>query len=877
MLFNETTLAQEFDFLEKNKVIDKTLPESILPNLNPTMELRPYQVSAIARLRHYLESYESRSYPAQLLFQMATGSGKTLVMATSILYLYGQGYRNFIFFVNSDTIIKKTKNNFLEKTSLKYLFNQAISIRNQRINITEVENFEGTNFEDINILFSTIQALHIRLNAPRENQLTYDDFAEKKIVLISDEAHHINTQTKKDKTEAFLETSWETTVNRIFHSNSENILLEFTATLELSNKNIDAKYRDKLLFNYDLARFRQDGYSKDVNTFQSHLPVIDRAIQSIILSQYRKKVFEQYASQIGKTIKPVVLMKSKSIAESKQFEQDFHHALRNLTTETLVRIKGNKSDTKALTQAFDYLESQQIDLENFVLELQGDFNETFCISVNSKEDSEEKQLAINDLENPENPYRLIFAVDKLNEGWDVLNLFDIVRLYDTRDSKEGKVGKTTVAEAQLIGRGARYFPFQLSADQEKYKRKYDDDQTHSLRIVEELHYHCSHNPSYISEIRLALRQMGLLDDHSFEQRLVLKESFKKTPIYDKGVIFQNDKVERSSDLGDYHAPLITQEHYFQLYTGAIREDKVLDNELKLNTTQGREKYYFCPQTRNQLVFSKQVVLKAFARNMFFSFQNLKRYYPHLQTITDFLTHEDGLRNISVEVIGDDLTVKNLPPYQQLQVVEKVLATIQQEIEKNYKKYKGTTLFKAKRLSQIIHDKVLNFSNVGDKEELGRSMLHSRRQELRIDLNQEKYDWYVFTDNFGTDQEKFLIKYIGEQINHLKEKYSEIYLLRNERFFKIYHFADGRAIEPDFLLLLTEKLDNEKLVQYHIFIEPKGQQLIAGEKWKEDFLKEIETNHEVDLKYENQEFRLIGLPFFNQDQKTSFLKAFDKMI
>ena len=35
------------------------------------------------------------------------------------------------------------------------------------------------------------------LNVPRENSLTYDDFEDQKIVLISDEAHHINADTKR--------------------------------------------------------------------------------------------------------------------------------------------------------------------------------------------------------------------------------------------------------------------------------------------------------------------------------------------------------------------------------------------------------------------------------------------------------------------------------------------------------------------------------------------------------------------------------------------------------------------------------------------------------------------------------------------------------
>ena len=62
-------------------------------------------------------------------------------------------------------------------------------------------------------------------------------------------------------------------------------------------------------------------------------------------------------------------------------------------------------------------------------ELKEDFSSDKLISVNSKDESEQKQLAVNSLEDDDNEYRAVFAVDKLNEGWDVLNLFDIVRLY----------------------------------------------------------------------------------------------------------------------------------------------------------------------------------------------------------------------------------------------------------------------------------------------------------------------------------------------------------------------------------------------------------------------------------------------------------------
>ena len=64
---------------------------------------------------------EIRRFPSQVLFHMATGSGKTYIMAGLMLYLYKKGYRNFVFFVNSTNIIEKTKQNFLSSSVNIYL------------------------------------------------------------------------------------------------------------------------------------------------------------------------------------------------------------------------------------------------------------------------------------------------------------------------------------------------------------------------------------------------------------------------------------------------------------------------------------------------------------------------------------------------------------------------------------------------------------------------------------------------------------------------------------------------------------------------------------------------------------------------------------
>ena len=139
---------------------------------------------------------------------------------------------------------------------------------------------------------------------------------------------------------------------------------------------------------------------------------------------------------------------------------------------------------------------------------------------------------------------MVFTVNMLNEGWDVLNLFDIVRLYETRDGKNGLPGKTTVSEAQLIGRGARYCPFRLSDDESLFERKYDDDIDNPMRICEELYYHCFNEPRYVAELNKALVDSGIKAAVTKEVHLSLKPSFKSTTLYKAGFVFINEKSKR---------------------------------------------------------------------------------------------------------------------------------------------------------------------------------------------------------------------------------------------------------------------------------------------------------------------------------------------
>jgi len=144
------------------------------------------------------------------------------------------------------------------------------------------------------------------------------------------------------------------------------------------------------------------------------------------------------------------------------------------------------------------------------------------------------------------------------------------------------------------------------------------------------------------------------------------------------------------------------------------------------------------------------------------------------------------------------------------------------------------------------------------------------------LNLSKKYWYIYDENYGTSEEKYFIQFINGAMEKLEEKYSEIYLLRNANLFKIYRFSDGSPIEPDFVLFLR-KNGSSKWIQYQLFIEPKGTHLLKLDQWKEDFLKEIEGNCQIQILAENKSYKLIGMPFYNENIKSDFINLFKEKL
>ena len=861
-MMGEQFLYQRLDNVSEMGFLEKKIPDHLKDNLNSKFELRPYQEAAFARFFYCFDKdFPDKEKPLHLLFNMATGSGKTLIMAGLILYLYEKGYRNFLFFVNSTNIIEKTKDNFLNPLSSKYLFNETLHFGSVRAAVTSVPNFEGVNENDINICFTTIQKLHSDLTMQKENALTYEDFKDKKIVLLADEAHHINTSTKAGQE---LLISWERTVERVFGQNPDNLLLEFTATLDYTHSSIVDKYRNKVLYKYDLRQFRNDGYSKDVFIVQADFEERDRIIQSLILNQYKQEV----AAKHRINLKPVILFKAqRTIAQSKENKERFHNIIDDLSAEDIERIR-DKSNLPLVRSAFTFFDENQITPNQLVERLRREFDESRCISVNEDVEKENQQILLNTLEDRDNRIRAIFAVQKLNEGWDVLNLFDIVRCYTARDARAGKPGKTTIAEAQLIGRGARYFPFVTADYPDQYRRKFDKNLTAELRVLEELHYHSVNDSRYISEIRTALIDEGMLDERTVRKTLKLKSPFKETDFYKRGIIYINERVKNRNESVRSFADIgVSSKNYqYSLATGKGASEAVLDGNSDVTL--------ITEAHRREMPIQKipfHIVRTAIARNPFFAFKSLKTYFPHIKSVREFIKADEYLGGLSITLQvenprsgGDERYLFSNETY--LAAMTGLLNQIADELRQNVTEYRGTETFKPNGIRAIFTDKTLKLIEGSERADGDEQLISDR-------------EWYVFNANYGTSEEKAFVRMLDAQIDELKEKYDGIYLVRNERHFKIYNFEDGQAFEPDFVLFLREKNGNTLIRQ--IFIEPKGKYLQAHEKWKADFLEQIKekfAGEVLEFKTQSgaQKYRLIGVPFYDNQDERQFRKSLESI-
>ena len=652
-------------------------------------------------------------------------------------------------------------------------------------------------------------------------------------------------------------------------------ILEFTATIDLADSDISNKYEDKLLYKYDLKNFRLDGFSKDVLFHLVDGDVKSRMLQAIIISQYRKKV----ALKHGVNLKPLVFFKSKIKADNNTNFESFKEMLDNLSDTEIDSQKQNLSDG-ILKDAFNFFQKSQITIRDLISELQEDFRVERTLIIDGNNKNNRKLVLLNTLENSDNEVRAIFAVDMLNEGWDVLNLFDIVRLYDTRDGKNQKngtyvPGATTNTEKQLIGRGARYFPFVTDDKSKKYLRKFDEDLSNELRVIEQLHYHSENNPRYITELKDVLQKAGIYDDSNIvERELKLKDDFKKTRTYREGLVWVNSRKPVRQTFGEvslFGDEQISLPERIEILLSSLssRDYNAFDDTQIQSLNESSDVLEFIFKD----VIGDNILRTAINRNENFYFDILSKKIVGIPSISVFM-QEVG--KIKIVLSGNSDSLDYISQENKLYIAEKVLQEISALYIEPAEKYVGTEKFEAKLFSDLFRDEIKRKYTISSgNAEFG--MPQKTSSEYALDL--DKANWYAYDENYGTSEEKSFVLELHKIINDLSEKWSDIYLLRNEKALQIYSFDEGRVFEPDFLLFANDKKAGN--ISWQIFVEPKGGQFLDGdgnftngkEGWKENFLLQISEKSNTKTLIDNDYYRVIGLPFYNESHtKDKILKS-----
>ncbi len=832
------------------------LPTHITGNLKK--ELRDYQKQAID---NYLEKRQSNPTQKHFMFEMATGSGKTLVMAGLILECCKQGYQNFIFFVNSASILEKTKLNFTDSASSKYLFSENININDENTEIKSINNLNESQASAINIYFSTIQGLFSLFTKAKENAITLEDLKDQKLVFLADEAHHLNTETKKklNDSEASEKRNWESVVKLALEQNKDNLLLEFSATIP-NEKSVEEKYENLKVITYTLKEFSEDKFCKNIYSLSYENKELETRFLGACVSSLYKELLAQHHNI--ENFKPCILFKSERIEESKKNQERFNTFLENLSPLDLENFfhYSRNAFFKAAKNFFD----EKNYTANLVAFLQTKFKKSTQINTNNEKELEKGMPLLNSLEERDNPKRVIFSVDKLNEGWDVLNLFDIVRLKNKASQKD------TTKDAQLIGRGARYYPFSYNDFKpsciEFYQRKFDLD--NSLSALERLDYHAIYNSEFIAKLKEELRELGL----GFIEKEKEKTTIPLTPTKRFKCYYASNTKDKKKNLFnmDYSGPVeaTLQSLHVPLFGFNVCEKKVdFKEENKGDGT------YYETHALNKIpinYFLKALyethALNKIPINYFLKALNLKNL--------DFKTLKKAFKKHAFN--------------NKVGFIEQYISPLKTNFHKNQKFDDNEILLKlAVYIIENLKDTLLKEQDKPSVSALELKEFETHNKSLSASEWEKGipfYEWLLFKDmrKLDSDLEREFLVFINDNKEVLDKKFKEWCVLRNDHFTELKVFCDienspyyAQGFEPDFILFAQTHED--EFLGFTCYMEAKGEHLEHSNAWKKEFLEMLEN---ATLKSHNKKLHLKGLPFFtlhnsvvNGEFKTAFNQTF----
>jgi len=493
--------------------------------------LRPYQIEALSAFQlFWKDGFDSRSLKEKTLqeakndeekivrwhkvgFEMATGSGKTLLMGATILDLWHRGYKDFLILTPNTILFDKIIENFTPR-AVKSIFGDGWNLTYNLVtgNSYRDKTCSWEEDKDISFYVFNMQKFYDKSASAQkdgedtmrgtpyvrrpleeslwrdksgENTISFVEFLrERRPVIISDEAHHYQ---QKKTTEAILELL-------------PSAVLEFTAT-SLEKGGESESFGQNNLYKYPMQRYINEGYGKRI--FAVGCGTSDEKVTDEVSDSDKQKLvwgmlihllkWESLTSVNAPVKKAMLLTKARSIKHADAIDvylKNWPDSVSGEVDEVLEQVNREGTDIAKIVR--QYTPKNKTEL---VKKLSAVARSVFTIHSENKSDDEiwTDYQSLDD-----NKAEIVNQVRIFSEGVDYDNFYTIVVLGDT-------VEKVGLAAAQLIGRGLRLYKEKREFDILGHELKEQSEILHIIcergrrfdKIVEEIRENLELSPASI--------------------------------------------------------------------------------------------------------------------------------------------------------------------------------------------------------------------------------------------------------------------------------------------------------------------------------------------------------------------------------------------
>lgn len=396
-----------------------TYDPALVDELSASFGLRSANTRALDTLARRLNDGVDGAHA--LVMDMATGAGKTYVMAAFIEYLRRHGVRNVVvvtpgLVVQTKTVANFTRGSgkFIEGAALDPVVITPDNYKSMAAGRTEAEQQSASSVFVFNIQ---------QLIAPKKMEgetkgggkqatargirkfseyagVLYDDLASRDdLVVIADE-HHLYSASAASFHAAIADLNPAMLVGLTASADEDDdVVFRYTLREAIGDKSVKTP----------VIVYRRDGYGER----EQYQQLKDAAT----LRAYKQKFYDDYAAHHAddgtSPINPVMMVVCENIAHATEVEE--------------------------LLAGPEF------------------FNDPYAVlRVDSDSMTEEKTALLNGLDNPDSPVRAVVSVNKLKEGWDTRSIAVMVTL---------RAMDSDILTQQTLGRGLR-LPFKRYTDVE---------------------------------------------------------------------------------------------------------------------------------------------------------------------------------------------------------------------------------------------------------------------------------------------------------------------------------------------------------------------------------------------------------------------------